>query len=171
MILQTHPESQPLKAHDALPGCWSLMPGTALSLLPREAGVLHIASGRVWATVDGPHTGHANESGDYFLQAGQMLAVHGGQHLVLERWDAVPESPVNFDWAFSAVDKGVPATHWQVTVMRPAHDLGRAVLLVGQALRQLLMGLAHYGGSLIALGGPARWVQDTKGCARSSMKG
>ena len=77
MALKTHPESHEFVACPTASGCWSLMQGQAISLLPREAGVLRIASGRVWATMDGPHTGFGNESGDHFLQAGQVLAVHG----------------------------------------------------------------------------------------------
>lgn len=156
MALKTHPESHQFIACPGVSGCWALMPGTALSLLPREAGVLRIASGRVWATVDGPHTGHGNESGDHFLQAGQVLAVRGGQRLVFEPWDSVLESPVYFDWTPAVVDLAVPATNWQVAVVQPAHDLGQAVFMVAQALRQLLMGLASYGRSRAALQGPVQ---------------
>ena len=154
MTLQNHPETHPLNTHGSDLGCWLLMPGTALSLLPREAGMLRIASGRVWATVDGPHTGHGNESGDHFLAAGQVLTVLGGQHLVFESWNSVPGSPVYFEWAPLAADFPVPATNWQVSVVRPAHDLGHAVLATGQALRQLLWGLANYGAGLVTLEGP-----------------
>lgn len=154
MTLQKHPETQPLEAHAAVSGCWSLMPGTALSLLPREAGVLRIASGRVWATVDGPHTVHGNESGDHFLAAGQVLTVRGGQHLVFESWNSVPGSPVYFDWTPVAVEFAAPATNWQVSVVRPAHDLGHAMVATGQALRQLLWGLTNYGAGLVSLRGP-----------------
>ena len=144
MTLQNHPETHPLNAHGTVPGSWSLMPGTALSLLPREAGVLRIASGRVWATVDGPHTGHGNESGDHFLEAGQVLTVRGGQHLVFESWNSVPGSPVYFDWTPTGAALAVPVTNWQVAVVRPAHYLSHALLLMGQALRQLPSGLTSY---------------------------
>lgn len=146
MALKNHPEPHPFKACAAVSGCWPLMPGQAISLLPREAGVLRIASGRVWATVDGPHTGHGNESGDHFLQAGQVLAVRGGQRLVFEPWDAAHACPVYFDWTFVAVDLPVPVANWQVAVVRPAHDLGHALLAAGRALGQLLVGLATYCG-------------------------
>jgi hypothetical protein len=142
MTLQNHPATLPPKAHGTVAGCWSLMPGTALSLLPREAGVLRIASGRVWATVDGPHRGHGNESGDHFLQAGEALAVRGGQRLVFEPWSTVADTPVYFDWTPSGCDGVAPATHWQLTVVQPARDLCHAVLSAVHALGRLLLGLA-----------------------------
>ena len=117
MTLQNHPETQPLNAHGPVLGCWSLMPGTALSLLPREAGALRMASGRVWATVDGPHTGHGNESGDHFLVAGQTLAVRSGQQLVFESWNPVPGLPAYFDWTPLVADWAVPKTNWQAAVV------------------------------------------------------
>lgn len=145
MTLQNHPETPSLKAQGAVSGCWSLMPGTALSLQPHVSGVLRITSGRVWATVDGPHAGHGNESGDHFLQAGQVLAVRGGQRLVFERWDDERLTPVYFDWAPLTVDFAVPETNWQVAVVQPARDLRHALLAAGRACGQLLLGLATSG--------------------------
>ena len=142
MILQNHPETHSLNAHGPELGCWSLMPGTALSLLPREAGALRIASGRVWATVDGPHTGHGNESGDHFLVAGQTLAVRSGQQLVFESWNPVPGLPAYFDWTPLVADWAVPKTNWQAAVVQPARDLRHAVIAACRALGQLVLGLA-----------------------------
>ena len=76
---------------------WNLKPGRTLSLRPREAGVLRVAQGRVWATLDSPHTGHGNESGDYFLHSGERLAVRAGQHLVVELWGEECETRVYFE--------------------------------------------------------------------------
>ena len=73
MAQKSYPELHQFNACSAVSGCWSLMPGQAISLMPREAGVLRIARGRVWATVDGPPSGHGNESGDHVLLAGQRL--------------------------------------------------------------------------------------------------
>lgn len=152
MTLQNHPETQPLKAHGTVPGSWSLMPGTALSLLPREAGALRMASGRVWATVDGPHIGCGNESGDHFLVAGQTLAVRSGQRLVLESWNPVPGLPAYFDWTPLVADRTVPTTNWQVAVVQPARDLRHAVLAAGRALGQLVLGLAASAAPMSGLG-------------------
>ncbi|MFT4242315.1 MAG: DUF2917 domain-containing protein [Acidovorax sp.] len=60
-------------------GCWRVAPGSALSLRPREDGVLHVASGRVWVTLG---------TADHVLHAGERLAIAPGQHAVVEAWDA-----------------------------------------------------------------------------------
>jgi Protein of unknown function (DUF2917) len=87
----------------ALLGRWTLAPGRAISLqssTPRELRVRH---GRMWLTLDGPHAGHGNESGDYFLKAGQVFAVPAGHRVVFESWawaDAGTE-PVEFEWVLT----------------------------------------------------------------------
>ena len=65
MNLQTSPETQQslIGMGTRLPGCWQLGHGRAVSLLPREAGVLRVAHGRVWATLD-------ELTGDHVLHAG-----------------------------------------------------------------------------------------------------
>ena len=77
-------------ASETLGGCWKLASGRAMTLQPREAGVLRINAGQVWATLDGPHTGPANDWGDLFLTKGQRLNLQPGQRVVIEpRGDAV----------------------------------------------------------------------------------
>ena len=48
----------------ALPGTWKLARGRALTLRPTTDGVLRIAHGRVWATVEGPHGRTPDDSGE-----------------------------------------------------------------------------------------------------------
>ena len=156
MALNNHPEPRQSKACAAVAGGRQLMPGQAISLWPREAGVLRIASGQVWVTVNGPHTGHGNESGDHFLKAGQVLVVGGGQQLVLEPWDAACALPVYFDWTLGAINRPVSVTNWQVAVVQPAQDLGQALYAAGRALGQLLVGLARYGERMVAVRQPAQ---------------
>ena len=141
--MHQHPvqELQAPQTAPAVSGCWKLMSGRAISLQPRQAGVLKIAQGRVWATVNGAHQGHGNESGDHFLQAGQQLVIGAGQHLVLESCVAPDAPPVYFEWGRVAAD-GRPS-RWQAAV--PLQDLGLALLQVGRAMGQLLKGLAGYG--------------------------
>jgi hypothetical protein len=139
-------ELQAPHAAPALSGCWKLRAGRAISLQPRQAGVLKIAQGRVWATLNGAHCGHGNESGDHFLQAGQQLTVGAGQHLVLESCAAPDAAPVYFEWG--RVPAAGRASRWQAAV--PLHDLGLALRQVGQALGQLLKGLAGYGDARLA---------------------
>ena len=145
-VLELH---QPCRSAN-LSGYWELAPGRAISLQPREAGVLRIAQGQVWATVDGPHQGHGNERGDHFLQSGQQLGVRAGQHLVFEPWSAVSEMPVYFAWTPVPSAVTVSESRWHVAVIQPLHDLGLALLMAGSALARLVMGLAGYGEYLVA---------------------
>ena len=97
MLSKNRCQSQTPDERGAVSGCLNLIPGRALSLRPREAGVLRVAQGQVWATLDSPHTGHGNESGDYFLRSGERLAVRAGQHLVVESWGEVRETQLYFE--------------------------------------------------------------------------
>lgn len=123
MLAQNVLELQPTNGGPILPGCWTLAPGRAISLRPREAGVLRIEMGRVWATFDGPHQGHGNESGDHFLLAGQHLAVRAGQRLVLEPWCEVGDAPVCVQW--TSVLKTVPVrtARWKMTLARSQNPI------------------------------------------------
>lgn len=118
----------------AVSECCRLMPGRAISLQPREAGVLRIAQGQVWATFDGPHSGPGNESGDHFLQAGQALAVCAGQRLVFEPWGQVGAAPVYFEWTRLPTADIVRVSRWNAVVLQPLRDGGRALLMAGRAL-------------------------------------
>ena len=118
----------------AVSECWKLMPGRAISLQPRQAGVLRIAQGQVWATFDGPHSGHGNESGDHFLQAGQALAVRAGQRLVFEPWGKAGAAPVYFEWTRLPTADTVRAFRWHAAVVQPLHAGGRALLMAGCVL-------------------------------------
>lgn len=133
-----------------LAGYWELAPGRALSLQPRAAGVLRIAHGQVWATVGGPQQGHGNESGDHFLQSGQQLGVRAGQHLVVEPWSKVSQTPAYFDWTPLPTAVTASASRWHLAVIQPLHDLGLALRMAGSALGRLITGLAGYGEYLVA---------------------
>lgn len=146
-------ESQPLpglRGGPALTGCWRLSPGRAISLQPHETGVLRIAEGQVWATLNGRHHGRGNESGDHFLQSGQHLDVRAGQHLVIEPWAAVSEAPVYFEWTPVSGAISPHASRWNAAVTQPLRDLALALLMAGRALVRLVKGLAGYGEYLAA---------------------
>lgn len=134
----------------AVAGRWQLAAERAISLRPRQAGMLRMTQGRVWATLDGPQQGAGNESGDHFLQPGQRLLVGGGQHLVLEPWPDSGEVPVYFEWTPVTPAVGVPGTRWSATVMEPLHEVGRALLMAGSAMGRLALGLAAYAEFLVA---------------------
>lgn len=114
-----------------LPGCWKLGAGRAVTLRPQEAGVLRVSSGQVWVTLDGPHRGHGNELGDYFLSPGESLAIGAGQRLVLESWDAAGPAPAWFSWDPRPVGARVPHG---AAVLQPLGDLRLAVAGLERAL-------------------------------------
>jgi len=69
---------------DRLSGTWKLMPEQAVTLNPGHAGVLRVTEGRVWATLEGPHHGPANDWGDKVLRCGQQICLLPGQQVVVE---------------------------------------------------------------------------------------
>ena len=66
LVPPLQPCAQPSVHRRAAAGCWRLAPGRALSLKPRESGVLRMAQGRVWLT------GGASAQ-DQVLQAGKFV--------------------------------------------------------------------------------------------------
>jgi hypothetical protein len=69
-----------------------------LSLRPRRAGVLRINQGRLWLTLDGPHSGPANAWGDQVLYTGQSFALMAGQRAVVEAWPVTDGAVSQFEW-------------------------------------------------------------------------
>ena len=137
-------------AGPAVAGSWQLAAGRAISLRPRQAGMLRITQGRVWATLDGPQQGAGNESGDRFLQSGQRLRVDAGQHLVLEPWPEPAEAAVYFEWIPVVAAASASAARWNAAVMQPLREIGQALLMAGRALGRLALGLGGYAEFLVA---------------------
>ena len=106
------PEFPASQSQDAVPGFWKLAPGRALSLQPRQPGLLRVAQGQVWATLDAEHQGAGNELGDYFLGAGEHLTVRPGQHVVLEPL-AQPQPQAAGTWGWAWVVWGPTGTPWR----------------------------------------------------------
>lgn len=129
---------------DTVPGFWTLTPGRVLSLQPLQAGLLRVAQGQVWATVDTPHQGAGNASGDHFLRAGEQLSVRRGQHLVLESLVRTGP-PVYFEWTPTPESTRMAVGPNARAVTRPLRDLGFALGMVGNALAHLSAGLVTYG--------------------------
>ena len=67
-------------------GSWKLGAERAMTLHCHEAATLRVTQGRLWATVDGPHSGPANGLGDVVLNAGERLHLRPGQRVVIESW-------------------------------------------------------------------------------------
>lgn len=80
----------------AWPGTWKLPPGRAMTFKSREAGILRVADGQIWATCDGPHSGPPNDLGDRVIRAGDQLVLAAGERVVMEAWSA--SSPACFNW-------------------------------------------------------------------------
>lgn len=81
-----------------LPGCWTLARDRAVTLGARQAGFLRIAQGAVWATLDGPHQGPANDWGDVVLKGGARIHLTPGQQVVLEPYSAAANEEACFSW-------------------------------------------------------------------------
>ncbi len=54
--------------------------GQLLSLYPSRDAILHVKTGRLWITTD-------QSQDDYFVHAGETLALPGGAHVVVEAWN------------------------------------------------------------------------------------
>ncbi len=135
----------------AVTGFWKLTPGCALSLQPRQTGVLRIAQGTAWATLDVPHDGPGNQSGDHLLQPGQDFVVKAGQHLVLEPSGKGVGSTVFFEWVPQVRAAAVSAGPGARVVTQPWQDLGHALGMAGAALVRLGAGVLAYGGQRLGM--------------------
>ena len=127
-------------------GCFRLSIGCAMSLTPNVPGELRIALGRVWATL-----GHAldNESvraGDHFLNAGEVMHLERGHHLVMEAYDKNTGQPVYFSWepdaALSRVKSPRRPQHARVDVQLALRDVGSALHQAGWSLGRLMQVVA-----------------------------
>lgn len=78
--------------------CGNLAARQTLSFRPHAAGRLRMTQGRLWLTLDGPHSGSANALGDHVLHAGQSIALMAGQRAVLEAWPVSEGAVSQFEW-------------------------------------------------------------------------
>jgi hypothetical protein len=137
MASQTLTQSH--QSSPALPGTWKLAAGRAVTLQPREPGLLRIAHGSVWATFDGPHAGPLNDLGDRFLHPGEQLTLGRGQRLVIEAGDS--RGPAFFSW-----DPLPQVQRQRVSVaelVQPLSDLRHAIVLGAGAAGRLVMALGR----------------------------
>ncbi|TMJ14314.1 MAG: DUF2917 domain-containing protein [Alphaproteobacteria bacterium] len=148
----------PRCAEPALPGTWKLAPGRAITLEPREAGVFKVAHGQLWATFDGPHEGRPDQSGDWFLGAGETLRLQPGQRLVVEAWNE--GCPGYFSW--DPLPVTVRRMQW-ADIVQPVSDLRLALVFGGHAVARLVVGIGQIGWQ--SLFGP-RISAEEKACTR-----
>lgn len=134
----------------ALPGTWKLARGRAITLRPVDNGILRIAHGRVWATLEGPHGHTPTDSGDHVLEVGRSMYVRAGQRVVIEAWNKTGAAYFSWDPVLAPV--AVPAARRQVSfaaVLQPLADLRLAVGLVFRALGRLASGLGHLAADMV----------------------
>ena len=173
--------ASPTSPAASLAGCWKLEARHALSLRPRQPGVLEIAQGRAWVTL----TGAAQAlPADHVLHAGDRLSLRPGQHAVVEAWgphgaaDAAGVLAFRWDCALpvagsvasdSARAEGAAAVVvcWDRAVAQPLRDLrlalgqgGRAVVGAAAdaagAVGRLVLGLARFAAYRLAGAWPRR---------------
>ena len=129
----------PRCAEPALPGTWKLAAGRAITLEPRDPGVLKVAHGRLWVTFEGPHAGRLNQSGDHVMAVGEQLRLQPGQRVVAEAWN--DKCPAYFSW--DPLPAAKPVRRARVAdVMQPLSDLRLALVFGGHAVARLASGLA-----------------------------
>jgi hypothetical protein len=128
----------------ALPGTWKLAKGRAITLQPRTNGILRIAHGRVWATVEGPHGGTPTDSGDHILEVGRSMWVRPGQKVVIEAWNGKGASYFSWDPVLQPATVRSPRRRMDfAAAMQPLADLRTALVLAGDALRRLVVVLCR----------------------------
>jgi hypothetical protein len=145
MTPQTLTQTQQSPASHALPGTWKLAAGRAITLRPRENGVLRVAHGQLWVTFDGPHTGPRNDLGDHFIGVGEQLRLHAGQRLVAEAWNG--GAPAYFSWDPLPERSEAPRI---AAVLQPLADLRLAWSLGAGAIARLVTGLGRLAWSALA---------------------
>jgi hypothetical protein len=131
---------QPSSPTDRLAGTWKLAPEQAVTLNPGQAGLLRVTQGCVWATLEGPHHGPANDWGDIVLRSGQQIRLLPGQQVVVESFTTCAnDAAACFSWEPAATP--VPQPAW--VAARLAEPRARAVAggLPGRALRALARAL------------------------------
>jgi hypothetical protein len=126
----------------ALPGTWKLARGRAVTLRPTTDGILRIAHGRVWATVDGPHGRTPTDAGDHVLEVGRSMYLRAGQRVVIEAWNRSGASYFAWDPVFAPAVAARPRPG-VAALVQPLADLRMAVRLAVRALGRLAGGLAH----------------------------
>ena len=136
----------------ALPGTWKLARGRAVTLRPRTDGILRVAHGRVWATVDGPHGRTPDDGGDHVLQVGRSMYVRAGQRVVIEAWNRHGASYFAWDPLAAPVAAQARPRLNAAVVLQPLADLRLALGLALRASVQLGAGLGGLAWAVLAGG-------------------
>ena len=101
--------AMPLTPHPlgiGLAGSWTLPSARAVTLGAASSGFLQVAHGTVWATLNGPHQGPANDWGDRVLGCGTRMRLLAGQQVVLEPYQSAANEVTRFRWEPDAGPSG-----------------------------------------------------------------
>ncbi len=136
MSSNTAMQLAPLPLGIGLAGCWTLPSTRAIKLGAASGGFLQVAQGTVWATLDGPHQGPANDWGDRVLRCGTRIHLTAGQQVVLEPYQRAANEKTCFSWepdlqaSAPTVRPGVLRKGW--------HAVGAVLQRLGQVLGRWL---------------------------------
>ena len=125
-------------------GHWLLQSNRAITVVAHGGGKLHIARGRVWATLGSAHANPYSWRNtplkpctmlkDYFLNAGDTLVVLRGARVVMESMALEHDLPAAFDW--DLMPPSAKSVNHQEMLLATG-ELGTALSQVGRALRRL----------------------------------
>jgi hypothetical protein len=127
----------------ALPGTWKLARGRAITLRPASNGILRVAHGRVWATLEGPHGVTPADSGDHVLEVGRSMWIRAGQAVVVEAWNQRGASYFSWDPVLAPAPVATRPQLNFAGVLQPLSDLRLAVTLAGGAVLRLAVGVGR----------------------------
>ena len=133
-------------------GKWLLQRGRAITLLPVTGGQLDVANGQLWATLSDARSAWPRLTPkarlercatfkDYFLHAGDSLAVPPGARVVLESTGRSQTTPAAFAWSPATTHAKQPAQPRRAGVAQAASELAQALAHVARALRHLAVAL------------------------------
>ena len=141
------PVQSPANQPANMSGHWLLQTNRAITVVANNSGKLHIARGRVWATLGSargyPYPWHNTPLEpcamlkDYFLNAGDTLVVPPRARVVIESMGDAKDLPVAFAWDLVPKAARVNRTSRSEVVLA-AGQLGDALGEVGRALRRLM---------------------------------
>ncbi len=117
-----------------LAACWTLSSERAVILGAQSGGFLQVERGTVWATLDGPHQGPANDWGDLVLKSGTRIHVTAGQHVVLERFQPAANEAACFSWEPDSVAPVLPKRRVSAVLQKAWVLLRRGAAALGHWL-------------------------------------
>ena len=146
------PAQSPASPSADATGHWLLQTGRAITLSPVTGGQLDVANGQLWATLSDARSAWQRLTPkarlercatfkDYFLHAGESLAVPPGARVVLESTGRSQTTPAAFAWSPATAHAKQPAQPRRAGVVQASSELAQALAQVARALRHLAAAL------------------------------